>query len=378
MANLTQLLQEWVSAELISSTQAASIERYEQAKPARHWVLYGILAVGVTVLAIGVISLIAANWSEIPNWAKLGADLLVLAALALGIYRLHGSGSLVLFEVGIVFFAALILASIGLIAQIYHTGGDLYQALLLWLVMLLPLALCTQRAPLPHVWLMVFMGAVISLVDAKSDDWFGSSDDQVMLSLLFAAPAILFILGKLALALLPTHAFARVFNFWLAVLGCIAVVTMDIGSWGWMPLVFSYPILIGLTALFAIALALVVVTDSPSATHRKALLLLFAVYVVAVFATRLSLESSLVAATFSILLASLCAFYFALCGSRRLFNFFALLVAIRFLIVYFDALGGLATTGIGLIISGVIILSLAWAWYKHHGRLQTLVEGIRL
>ncbi|BFM13080.1 DUF2157 domain-containing protein [Simiduia litorea] len=377
MANLTQQLQEWVGAELISAQQAAGITAYENEKPARHWVLYGILSVGVLVVAIGVISLIAANWSAIPGWAKLAANFIVLAVLALAIFRLQQRKKIVFFEVGIVFYAALILASIGLIAQIYHTGGDLYQALLLWLVMLLPLALCTQRAPLPHVWLMVCMGAVIALLEAKSYAWFGGSDEEVLFSLLFAAPAILFVLGKLAGWLMPTHAFARVFGFWAVVLGCLAVVTLDIGSWGWLPLKFSYPIIIGLTAVFAIALALIAVTESASATHRKVLLLLVSVYVIEVFSVRLNLESSLVVAAFSIVIAGLCAFYFALSGSRRLFNFFALLVAIRFLIVYFDALGGLATTGIGLIVSGGIILGLGWTWYKHHGRLQTLVEGIK-
>ena len=79
MEKLNQHLEEWLSADLLSADQVKNILHYEQAKPERHWILYGILCVGVTVLAIGIISLIAANWVEIPKLAKLAGNFVALA-----------------------------------------------------------------------------------------------------------------------------------------------------------------------------------------------------------------------------------------------------------------------------------------------------------
>jgi uncharacterized membrane protein len=376
MAKLHQQLQEWVAANLLSSHQAAEILQYENTKPQRHWVLYGILSVGVTVLAIGIISMIAANWSEIPKQIKLLADFAVLGGLAWGLLHFHERGQFTLFEVGLVLYAALVLASIGLVAQIYHTGGDLYQALGYWLILLLPLTLSAQRSPLPHVWLLVLMAAVVSLVEAHGSRWFGSHSDEIWLAMLFASPAVLLLLSYFATRLLTAHAFPKVFKFWAVVLGCAAAVVADICIAYEPSIDYNRATMAGLLILFALAIIVVALDIQQGRLQRFALLGVLMLYLAGVLLATLDFRSSLVAAAVSILLAGLAAFYCALSGSRRLFNLFSVAIVLRFLIVYFEALGGLAYTGVGLILSGVLIMGVGFSWYKHRDRLHAFVAGV--
>ena len=53
-----------------------------------------------------------------------------------------------------------------------------------------------------------------------------------------------------------------------------------------------------------------------------------------------------------------------------------ILLGIRFILLYFQSLGGLATTGIGLIVAGIIIISLAVLWFRFNKLLLTKIERL--
>jgi hypothetical protein len=84
--------------------------------------------------------------------------------------------------------------------------------------------------------------------------------------------------------------------------------------------------------------------------------------------------SSLIYATLTIATFSFLAMFVASVHQRRLFNWLLFFIGIRFLILYFQALGGLATTGIGLIISGVIIVGMAYYWNKYRSDIAQWIE----
>jgi hypothetical protein len=88
----------------------------------------------------------------------------------------------------------------------------------------------------------------------------------------------------------------------------------------------------------------------------------------------LGLSSSVVYAMSSILVMGLVAIFLASIGSRRLFQCFLFLVGLRFLILYFQALGGLATTGLGLIVSGALVIGMAVFWNKYRKEITLSVE----
>jgi uncharacterized membrane protein len=60
---------------------------------------------------------------------------------------------------------------------------------------------------------------------------------------------------------------------------------------------------------------------------------------------------------------------------RRLFDFAAAVIAVRFIIVYFEVFGSLAATGLGLVTSGVVILGIAYLWYRFRRRVARALEG---
>ncbi len=87
MSRLEKRLHDWVSNNIISREQAEGIRQYEANAPGSSWVLYSFLILGATIISIGFISLIAANWDDIPDAVKLGLDFLLLIGLAIGIHH---------------------------------------------------------------------------------------------------------------------------------------------------------------------------------------------------------------------------------------------------------------------------------------------------
>jgi uncharacterized membrane protein len=377
MVKLNQQLQQWVDAQLLSSEQADRIVDFEAAKPSRHWALYGMLVVGVTVLVIGVISMIAANWNELSRFQKLGADLFILTLLAYGIFKLHQEEKTLLFEIGLILYSGLVLASIGLISQVYHTGGDLYQALVFWLVLHLPLLFTTQRAPLPHVWLMIFMATIVTLLYEFGSLLFGIGEDHTILAALFCAPITLGLMSRLSKKFLPQHAFAKVCRFWAALGALITVISIDIYICNGINLTEIQPVLMIIALFSALSLIATFTEQTLSNFQKKAITALILVYVTGVVLVSFNIENSLLGAAVSIAFGSASALYFGVFEHRKLFNFFALLITLRFLVVYFEAMGGLALTGVGLIVSGVIIMSIGLFWYKKRTHIQAYMSEIK-
>jgi uncharacterized membrane protein len=167
MSKLEKGLKEWVSLGFINPDQAKRIRDYESARPESSWILSGLLILGAVIVGIGVISLIAANWNEIPDALKLGADFALLAVLALATLQSWETKKAIQFEVLLLSFLILCLASIGLISQIYHTGGKLYQALMLWSLITFAAALAARQMFVPFMWVGAFLtGIVFTALDS--------------------------------------------------------------------------------------------------------------------------------------------------------------------------------------------------------------------
>ena len=89
---LAAQLAEWEKQGLITAEQSGGIIAYENSRHTVPWVIYSFIMLGVTVVAVGVISLVAANWSTIPAWLKLTADFAILTGPAAFLCR-FGDGA---------------------------------------------------------------------------------------------------------------------------------------------------------------------------------------------------------------------------------------------------------------------------------------------
>ena len=90
----------------------------------------------------------------------------------------------------------------------------------------------------------------------------------------------------------------------------------------------------------------------------------------------LQITEKIIYAANSVVTLGILAVFFASIRQRNLFQFFLTLVGLRFLILYFQALGGLAATGVGLIISGAVIIGVVTLWNKHRKAFAGWVEDL--
>ncbi len=109
------------------------------------------------LIGLGIIALVAANWEQIPNNVKLGGAIVLMIANASAVILSIKFKKNILTQVLCGVFAALIMAVIGLIGQIFQLRSDVSGACLLWAVCAWPLFLITPR--LLWLWIpLLFVG----------------------------------------------------------------------------------------------------------------------------------------------------------------------------------------------------------------------------
>ena len=109
------------------------------------------------LIGLGIIALVAANWEQIPNNIKLGGAVILMIANAAAVILSIKFKKNILKQVLCGVFAALIMAVIGLIGQIFQLSSDVSGACLLWAACAWPLFLITPR--LLWLWIpLLFIG----------------------------------------------------------------------------------------------------------------------------------------------------------------------------------------------------------------------------
>ncbi|SEB09147.1 MAG: DUF2157 domain-containing protein [Candidatus Thiothrix putei] len=387
-------LNQWLQAGLITPAQHANILSFE-AEHRQHsngW-LYSFMILGAVIIGLGIISLIAANWATLPDALKLGADFTLLGGLAAGIVwqypnRQHG----VWFEVLLVSFMVLCLASIGLIAQIYHISGKWYHALLFWAAITFLLSLFARHLFSRFFWVTLFLlGLSWSIVAAMGGHT--PSHLQAFPAVLLFAPLLSALLYYLSQHLKPLRGFSGSLFFWFQFSAMLALAFADIARSGGE--LRDYPVAGYYPAYWAAALlALSIILQRDYQRLNKVLLLASLALLLLAFhpdllftgAQRYTLlgthDSSGVsfwqaddirAPLLTLLILFLYAIHAGNLGHQHTFNAVTFLIGLRFVIVYFQAMGGLAATGVGLILSGSLIIGMTWAWYKGRDRLRQWV-----
>lgn len=109
------------------------------------------------LIGLGIIALVAANWEQIPNNVKLGGAVSLMVVNAAAVILSMKFKKNILTQVLCGVFAALIMAVIGLIGQIFQLRSDVSGACLLWALCAWPLFLITPR--LLWLWIpLLFIG----------------------------------------------------------------------------------------------------------------------------------------------------------------------------------------------------------------------------
>lgn len=377
--NLQKKLAVWQQENLITREQGEKIAAFEKngRKPVLSWAL---LALACFCILLGVVSVISANWQEIAPEYKLFLDFALLIGTAAAVFKMYRSGRDIWFEWLLLFFAGLILASIGLIAQIYQIQPEGLRGYLLWSVLAFPIMLFSRKIVLPLVWLPVFM---LSLIDALNDMRFF---ERILEILQKTFPFAISIAGILVFSfiyrLLAVHfrtrlaAQIKAMKFWLVFDISVLVIVMDFGAgdvfgsmllsqlfdnYSWASVIVICGLILGtvgfgyfsykynysrlLTCILAILLGFSLVYNA--LPENKDVLNIWG------FLLSMSVLSCLVA--------------YALIKSRmKLLNLSTALMALRFFIVFLQVFGSLLMTGVGLIVCGVVFLGIICIWRKLH------------
>jgi uncharacterized membrane protein len=375
MSRLEKNLKNWVSTNLISSQQADAILHYESSHPGASWVQTGLLILGVIVIGTGIISVIAANWMKIPDAVKLTLNFCFLGALAYGILYCWNHQKKIAFEVLIIFFMIFCLASIGLISQIYHTGGELYQALLLWSLITCGIATAARITLTPTFWLITFLSAAGNAMmdSAALKDLFRHNEVAIFMMIpLFCA--CLTALCTFISRDNPSAQAARICALMAGLIGLVAAET--IGSNGYISTrieVASPPF--WPAYLFLVITLLTIAKNKSYQSIQRVLLFCSIGFFAFIFMLPvLELTSNVIYAIVALLSLGSMTIFLATIQHRRLFQFFLFLVGLRFIVLYFQAFGGLATTGFGLMVSGMFIIGMTVLWNKYRTSIATWAE----
>jgi hypothetical protein len=252
--------------------------------------------------------------------------------------------------------------------------------MVLWLVLTLPATLLAEGRMLPHVW-TVGTGVTACLWAGSNNSSINEGDRWLLtasLPLAFAAlgasnPTQLKLPVRLRAAI-TTWGFFSVcvggailanvafHEGWSSTEPIPALGATAIAGFGFLGIVASWAnralsqgVKLGLTALFAfVTLGCTlpfVVSHFPPSQLLGALIFLFIWSAAAV--TALLLER------------------------QRWFDLASVVIATRFIVIYFEVFGSLAATGLGLIASGGVIIAVALLWHRARARLRIWLEARR-
>ena len=130
-------LRAWQDAGLIDEAAVARILAFE-AQHERPLGLWAAIGIGALAIGLGIVSVVAANWEEVPGAVRLSLHLALIAGLggfiALRGARLAGEHSWWL-EAALFVLAVLGMAFFGHLGQVYQTSAPLYVPLTAWLVL---------------------------------------------------------------------------------------------------------------------------------------------------------------------------------------------------------------------------------------------------
>src|SRR5262245_51179373 len=165
---LERQVKRWQDAGIIDASIAERIIAHER-RASRPLLLTAIAGLGGFTIGVGLISVIAANWGDIPRLAKLLAMLGLLSANGYGLLWARGRPHRWITDALALGYFLLTLASIALVGQTYQLQGEPYQALLLWLVVASPALWLAEGALAALVFLAALAGTCAVSFDPLVD-----------------------------------------------------------------------------------------------------------------------------------------------------------------------------------------------------------------
>jgi uncharacterized membrane protein len=375
-------LRRWQRAGLIDDDTVGRIGAWEGSHRRPIW-LWALSGMGALAIGLGVVAVVGANWEDIPAEAKLAADLLLTVLLAAFVFVAWQREREWPREIGALLLFALVLSGIALVGQVYQLQSEPWQGLVLWLALSTPfLALVTFTRLVGVLW---FAAVVVTWFAAYEPiEWLivalATGPGVELLHLLVYLPAcLLIVVAVVRRRWMPAEGQGELMEK-LALAGLVAAVSTTMIVINSRIAGSPPPAEIWLGTVATLPAAAALWFGSGVERRREAIALLavsFAAWVAALaLAQPWSLEHAGRTALFEAVFGLLFIVYWAAigwlaarAGQRVLFGLAFAVIGLRLLVLYFEAIGGLTATGLGLIGGGVLCLVLTWLGWRLTHRL---------
>lgn len=363
----TRKIEAWHKAGVIDAATRDRLIAHEaaHARPIALWAVFGI---GALAIGLGLVSVVAANWEDIPGGVRLGVHLSLiaagLAALAVPPPRLAAlppfAEEALLFVIG-----ALGLTFFGHLGQVYQTASPLWQPLALWLVLFAPLLLLMGRG-------LTVASAVMGVLIWAGWDYAGryaavsGTALALWLALVTALPVVAAPVGGWLRQTSPRPDFwRRVEQLGLAYAVAGAALASVLASTNALDdkAALSGFAAMGLRAAIGCGAGLALMAARRSMSGRMAGAIIAGAGLVVLLAVPLNGLDFLPALLFMALWTGIAAAALK-AGWRGVFQLAVGMVALRLIIVSFELASDLLLSGFGLIIAGLLILGIGWAALK--------------
>lgn len=363
----TRKIEAWHKAGVIDAATRDRLIAHEaaHARPIALWAVFGI---GALAIGLGLVSVVAANWEDIPGGVRLGVHLTLIAAgvatLATRPQRLAAlppfAEEALLFVIG-----ALGLTFFGHLGQVYQTASPLWQPLALWLVLFAPLLLLMGRG-------LTAASAVMGVLIWALWDYAGhhaavsGTALALWLALVTALPVVAAPLGGwLRQTSARPDFWRRVEQLGLAYAVAGAALASVLASTNALDdkAALSGFAAMGLRAAIGCGAGLALMAARPGMSGRMAGAIIAGAGLVVLLAVPLNGLDFLPALLFMALWTGIAAAALK-AGWRGVFQLAVGMVALRLIIVSFELASDLLLSGFGLIIAGLLILGIGWAALK--------------
>ena len=361
----------WQAAGLIDAETTARIKAWE-GENARPLALWAVIGIGVLTIGLGLVSVVAANWDAIPGVVRLALHFVLMAVVA-GVLWWRGDkwtsanpwvGEALLFVLGM-----LGLTFFGHLGQVYQSSSPLWQPLSVWLLLFTPLILVRGQSWLTAV-LLAFV-AIYACIDFTTGgaSWLNGGGSNVVrpnwaYGLALGLPGLLAPVGAWLRANSDREDFARRLEqlgftyvlFAASVLLAFATIN-ELGRQVEGGLSWESQMVQAMVGL--IAAALVGMWRRTESGRSSAFVI--AIASIALVVAHAVAGTMLGAALMFLLLWTGVAAAALKGGWRGAFQLAVAMVALRLIVLSFELGGDLLTSGAGLIMSGVLILGIAFA-----------------
>lgn len=347
----------WQESGLLSQDQAEAILAFERQRKSGKLVR-DLTNVGIFAIFLGVASLVASNWSSIPDSLKLIGHFILNFLVVWFMLRIDEQRHPIRRDACVLLLFGLFLTFIALVGQTYQLHGDLHTTLLFWLAVCTPFVWYFGRSYMVAVpWLMVAVTALYLNLGHYLED---NEDRMVLLGALlsFYLPMVLIAVSRLPL--LQRHrpgfiqAFYRLGIYLPAILATIALHFFYEGARA-----LDHQTV--LVALMALGLFIIFGVFHPRAKTRGNSPELWYYLLVSGFLMMLpfvlpDLESGVLSAVLFVVYWMFIAWLGARIQASALTDWAIRFVILRLFIVYLEVFGSMMLTGVGLIASGIMLL----------------------